>query len=191
MPARVHALIVARSGESGSVLLSRTLDALAEQSLPPAAVTVVVLGDGERVRRMPGIGRLVEGIIEARAGTTFTEAIALAQPRVAVNSAVWLLADDTLPEPDALQLLAGALEPSPSAALAAPWLVRHEDSREIVSLGVSMARWGRSVELAADELDEGQHDDAEDALGADVRGMLIRGEAARVLRPDAAVCGAD
>lgn len=191
MPARVHALIVARSGESGSASLSRTLEALGAQSPPPAAVTVIVQGDGERVRRMPGIGHLVEGIIEARTGTSFAEAIALAQPRVAAGSTVWLLADDTAPEPNALQLLAGALERSPSAAIAAPKLVRHDDAREIVSLGVSMTRWGRSIELAADELDQGQHDDAEDALGADVRGMLIRGEAPRVLRPDIALSGAD
>src|SRR5690606_8822596 len=122
------------------------------------------------------------GIIEARAGTSFAEAIALAQPRVAAGSAVWLLADDTAPEPDALQLLAGALERSPSAAISAPKLVRHDDAREIVSLGVSMTRGGRAIELAAGELDQGQHDDAEDALGADVRGMLIRAEAPRVLR---------
>lgn len=191
MPARVHALIVARSGESGSAPLSRTLEALGAQSLPPAAVTVVVQGDGERVRRMPGIGHLVEGIIEARTGTSFADAIALAQPRVTANSAVWLLADDTAPEPDALQLLAGALERFPSAAIAAPKLVRHDDAGEIVSLGVSMTRWGRSIELAADELDQGQHDAAEDALGADVRGMLIRGEAPRVLRPDTALSVAD
>ncbi|MDQ0613303.1 hypothetical protein QF046_000944 [Microbacterium sp. W4I4] len=191
MPARVHALIVARSGESGSAPLSRTLEALGAQSPPPAAVTVIVQGDGERVRRMPGIGHLVEGIIEARTGTSFAEAIALAQPRVAAGSTVWLLADDTAPEPNTLQLLAGALERSPSAAIAAPKLVRNDDAREIVSLGVSMTRWGRSIELAADELDQGQHDDAEDALGADVRGMLIRGEAPRVLRPDIALSSAD
>lgn len=187
MPARVHALIVARPGESGSAPLSRTLEALRAQRLPPAAVTVIVQGDGERVRQMPGIGHLVEGIIEARAGTSFAEAIALAQPRVAAGSAVWLLADDTAPEPDALQLLAGALERSPSAAISAPKLVRHDDAREIVSLGVSMTRGGRAIELAAGELDQGQHDDAEDALGADVRGMLIRAEAPRVLRPDTAL----
>lgn len=191
MPAPVHAIIVVRSGESGSASLRRTLDALRRQSIPPAAVTVVVQGDGDRVRRMPDIGRIVEGIIEARPSTGFAEAVALAQPRVAPNSAVWLLADDTAPEPNALQLLAGALERSPSAAIAAPKLVRHDDDREIVSLGMSMTRWGRSVQLAADELDQGQHDDAEDALGADVRGMLIRGEAPRVLRPDTALSGAD
>ncbi|MFD5225025.1 glycosyltransferase [Microbacterium sp. NPDC058342] len=191
MPARVHAIIVARSGDSSSVQVSRTLDAVRALSSPPAAVTVVVLGDASRVRAISGIGHTVEGIIEARSSTTYSEAVALAQPRIAENSAVWLLAEDTVPESGALQHLAGALERSPSAAVAAPKLVRHDDDREIVSLGVSMTRWGRTVELAADELDQGQHDGAEDALGADVRGMLIRGEAPTVLRPDTALVGAD
>lgn len=191
MPARVHAILVARSGRPASVQLDRTLDALRAQTVQPAAVTVVVLGDASHVRGTPGIGRTVEGIIEARPSTGFAEAVSLAQPRIAANTSVWLLAEDTVPEPSALQLLAGALERSPSAAIAAPKLVRHDDDREIVSLGVSMTRWGRAIELATDELDQGQHDDAEDALGADVRGMLIRGEAPKVLRPDPALAGAD
>ncbi|BDZ38762.1 glycosyl transferase [Microbacterium suwonense] len=191
MPAPVHAIIVARSGESASVQLGRTLDALRDQRTPPAAVTVVVLGDATRVRALSGIGYIVEGIIEARANTTFSEAVALAQPRVAPGSAVWLLAEDTRPDPRALHLLAGALERSPSAAIAAPKLVQQHDDREIVSLGVSMTRAGRAVELAAGELDQGQHDDLEDVLGADVRGVLIRGEAPAVLRPDTALAGAD
>lgn len=169
MPARVHAIIVTRSGESASAQLSRTLDAVRAQTLPPAGVTVVVLGDAERVRAIDGIGHTVEGIIQARSGNGFAEAVALAQPRIPADRAVWLLAEDTMPERDTLQLLAGALERSPSAAIAAPKLVRGEDDREIVSLGVSMTRWGRAVELAAGELDQGQHDTADDALGADVR----------------------
>ncbi len=191
MPARVHAIIVARADQPASIQLTRTLNAVRDQSSPPAAVTVVVLGNASHVRGSAEIGHLVEGIIEARSTTTYAEAVALAQPRVAEGSSVWLLAQDTAPRPTALRLLNGALERSPSAAIAAPKLVRRDDDREIVSLGVSMSRFGRTVELAAGELDQGQHDSVEDALGADVRGMLIRGAAPRVLRPDVALSGAD
>lgn len=191
MPARVHAIIVARSGVSAAAQLSRTLDALRVQSLPPDTATVVVLGSATDARGIEDVGHLVEGIIEARAGTSFAEAISMAQPRIAAGSAQWLLAQDTAPEAQALQLLTGALERSPSAAIAAPKLVRADDDREIVSLGVSMSRVGRAVELTAGELDQGQHDTREDTLGADVRGMLIRGSAPSVLRPDPALAGAD
>ncbi|SJN30713.1 Glycosyl transferase, family 2 [Microbacterium esteraromaticum] len=191
MPARVHAIIVARSGESASAQLARTLEALRAQSIPPAAMTVVVQGDASRIRSLPGIGHAVEAIIEARPSTSYSESVALAAPRVAEGRSVWLLAHDTVPERNTLRQLTGALERSPSAAIAAPKLVRADDDREIVSMGVSMTRFGRTVELAAEELDQGQHDSTEDALGADVRGLLIRGEAPRVLRPDTALAGAD
>ncbi|QMU97739.1 glycosyltransferase [Microbacterium esteraromaticum] len=191
MPSRVHAIVVARTGDSAAAQLGRTLEAISRQSTPPDAITVVVLGSGAQVRAVDGIGRSVEAIVEARATTTFAEAVQLAQPRIADGSSVWMLTQDSVPEPGALQLLAGSLERSPSAALAAPKLVRHDDDREIVSMGVSMSRFGRTVQLAADELDQGQHDAVEDALGADVRGMLIRGAAPVVLRPDTGLGGAD
>lgn len=191
MPAPVHALIVARPGEAARAQLIRTLDALRLQSVPPAAITVIVTGSAAALRRGDELGGVVEGIIEARGGTTFAEAVALAQPRMLDSSAVWLLAQDTAPAPDALAQLSGALERSPSALIAAPKLVHPDDDREIVSLGVSMSRYGRTVELAADELDQGQHDGVEDVLAADIRGMLIRAEARRHLRPDTALGGAD
>jgi len=190
MPTRVHAVVVAQSGEKPRAQLIRTLDALRAQSTPPDAVTLVVLGSADGIRAGVDLGS-VEGVIQGRAGISFAEAIALAKPRVAQGSSVWMLGGDTVPEREALTALAGALERSPSAAIAAPKLVRDDDDREIVSFGTSMTRFGRSVELAADELDQGQHDASEDALSADVRGMLIRGAAPAVLRPDPALGGAD
>ncbi|HWK77258.1 glycosyltransferase [Microbacterium sp.] len=191
MPTRVHAIIVARPGQSSRAQLLRTLDALTLQTRQPDAVTLVVCGDGTAARESEVIARSVEGIIEARSSTSFAEAVAYAQPRVADDTAVWLLAHDTAPHPQALAQLAGALERSPSASVAAPKLVDVDNDRELVSLGVTMTRWGRSVELAAGELDQNQHDGREDVLGADIRGTLIRAEVRRDLQPDPALGGAD
>lgn len=191
MPARVHAIIVARTGPSARAQLLRTLEALDEQTTPVAAVTLVICGDASTARTSEAIARSVEGIIEARSSTSFADAIALASPRVAEGSAVWLLAHDTAPHPRALERLAGMLERSPSAAIVAPKLVATDDDREIVSLGVTMTALGRSVELAAGELDQGQHDGRDEALAADVRGLLIRSEVREALRPDPALAGAD
>lgn len=191
MPARVHAIIVARPGSSSRAQLLRTLDALRAQTSPPAAITLVMCGDAETVRESETVAGLVEGIIEARSGTSFADAVELARPRVLEGAAVWLLAHDTAPHPRALERLVGSLERSPSAAIIAPKLVQVDDDREIVSLGVSMTGLGRSVELAAGELDQGQHDGRDEALGADIRGLLIRGEVRNELRPDRALAGAD
>ncbi|WP_223625883.1 glycosyltransferase [Microbacterium sp. EST19A] len=191
MPARVHAIIVARPGSSARAQLLRTLDAVRSQTAPPSAVTLVMCGDAITARESETVASTVEGIIEARSTTSFAEAVELARPRVADGSAIWLLAQDTAPHPRALERLTGMLERSPSAAIIAPKLVATDNEREIVSLGVSMTTLGRSVELAAGELDQGQHDGMDDALGADIRGMLIRGEIRDSLRPDPALAGAD
>lgn len=191
MPARVHALIVARSGASARAQLLRTLDAVRSQTVPPAAVTLILCGDATTARESEAVAATVEGIIEARSSTSFADAIDLARPRVADGSAIWILAQDTAPHPRALERLTGMLERSPSAAIVAPKLVATDNDREIVSLGVSMTTFGRAVELAAGELDQGQHDRMDDALGADIRGMLIRGEVRDALRPDPALAGAD
>ena len=148
-------------------------------------------GDAASARESGAIAGAVEGIIQARGGTSFADAVELARPRILEGSAVWLLAHDTAPHERALERLVGTLERSPSAAIVAPKLVHTDNEREIVSLGVSMTTLGRAVELAAGELDQGQHDGSDDALGADIRGMLIRGEVRDALRPDPALAGAD
>ncbi|UYO98186.1 glycosyltransferase [Microbacterium sp. M28] len=191
MPARLHAVIVARSGATARAQLLRTIDALASQTRRPDAVTLVVCGDVTTARESPAVAAITDTIVEARPATSFADAVALAAPRVPEGSALWLLTHDSVPAPRALEQLAGALERSPSAAIAAPKLVRSDDAREIVSFGVTMTTFGRSVELAAHELDQGQHDGSDEALGSDIRGILVRSEVREHLTIDDALAGAD
>lgn len=192
MPARVHAFLVVRpDGRSTAALhLRRTLAALREQSRPVDALTIVLCGENAGVAEVAASSG-AESVITASASTGFAAAATLATHRLD-GDAVWLLAQDTAPEPDALRRLVGALELAPSVAFVAPKLVRWDDRSEIVSLGVSLSRFGRTVGLADGELDQGQHDAKDDVLGADVRGLLVRTEAWRALGGlDAALSGAD
>lgn len=192
MPARVHAILVVRpEGRTPAAThLRRTLAALAAQTRRVDALTVVLCGADETLRDLAARSG-AEGVITASHGTGFAAATALATPRL-TGDAVWLLAQDTAPEPEALARLAGALELADSVAFVAPKLVAWGERSELVSLGVAMSRYGRSVELAAGELDQGQHDAAEDVLGTDVRGILVRREAWKTLGGlDAALAGAD
>ncbi|MBQ9916632.1 MAG: glycosyl transferase, partial [Microbacterium sp.] len=192
MPARVHAVLVVRPEGRipAAPHLTRTLEALAAQTRPVDALTIVLCGNDPALTRIAAASG-AEGVITASAGTTFAAATALATPRL-TGDAVWLLAQDTAPDPDALLRLAGALELSSSLAVAAPKLVAWDDPAEIVSLGVSMTRYGRTVELAAGELDQGQRDGDADVLGADVRGMLVHRDSWRALGGlDPALGGAD
>lgn len=191
MPLRVHAVIVARHTPTSHAQLLRTLEALSAQTRPADAITLVVCGDAQSARGSAVVAATVEGIIQTRLGISFASAATLAYPRIAEGSAIWLLDQTSAPEPEALAHLVGALERSPLAAVAAPKLQTPTTPPVIASLGVSMTRWGRSVELAAGEIDQGQHDSREDALGADIRGMLIRAELREALALDPALGVAD
>ncbi|MBD3942038.1 glycosyl transferase [Microbacterium sp. NEAU-LLC] len=204
MPARVHALLVVRpDGRTPAAFhLRRTLAALDEQVRPVDALTVVLCGGDAHLREIVEASSATS-VMTAAASTSYATATALAVADAASRDADgragtpaadawWLLAQDTAPEPDALAQLAGALELAPSVAFVAPKLVRWDDRVEIVSLGVSMTRFGRTVGLADGELDQGQHDAHEDVLGADVRGILIRTSAWTMLGGlDGGLAGAD
>lgn len=192
MPARVHAILVVRpDGRTPAAFhLRRTLAALDAQTRPVDALTIVLCGEDDNLRQIAADSR-AEGVISAPRTTRYAEAAALATHRVQ-GDAVWLLAQDTAPEPPALARLAGALELAPSVAFAAPKLVRWDDRGEIVSLGVSMTTLGRTVGLADGQLDQGQHDAGQDVLAADVRAILVRTALWRELRGlDRGLSGAD
>ncbi|GAA5039131.1 glycosyltransferase [Microbacterium fluvii] len=193
MPARVHAILVVRPDARtfAAMHLRRTLTALDAQTRRVDALTIVVCGRDAEVHEVAAASG-AESVITAPAGTGFAAATEIASLRLGDADGVWLLAQDTAPEQSALAKLAGALELAPSAAFAAPKLVRWNGPDEIVSLGVSMTRFGRACGLADGELDQGQHDGGEDVLAADVRGLLVRAEAWRTLGGlDTGLSGAD
>lgn len=192
MPARVHAILVVRPHGRGptDLHLSRTLRALAAQTRRADVLTVVLCGPDETLTRLASESG-AEAVIVAGRNTGFAEALRLAGRRIS-GDAVWLLAQDTAPAPDALARLAGALETAPSVALAAPKLVSWDDPTRIVSLGVTLTRTGRTVGLADGELDQGQHDAGEDVLGSDIRGVLVRAQVWQALGGvDPGLAGAD
>ncbi|MFT4213946.1 MAG: glycosyltransferase, partial [Microbacterium sp.] len=198
MPSRVHALLIVRPDgrAAADIRLQRALDALAAQTRPVDVLTIVLCGTGgdgapggdvQRVAAASG----AEAIIAADRRASFAQALALASHRLD-GDAVWVLSHDTTPAPDALIRLEGALETSPSVAFAAPKLVRAADNDRIVSLGVSMTPYGRTVGLVDGEFDQGQHDGGDDVLGSDVRGILVRADAWQRLHGiDRALAGAD
>ena len=192
MPARVHALLVVRpDGHAPADLhLKRSLAALEAQSRPLDVLTIVLCGTDQTLHEL-ATASAAESVITVSHDAGYAEALHATTDRVD-GDAVWLLAQDTAPEPDALARLVTTLESAASVAVAAPKLVRWADSGRIVSLGVTVTRFGRTVRLAEGELDQGQHDGGEDVLGADVRGLLVRTEVWHALGGiDPALAGAD
>ena len=190
MPAPVHVVLVTRSSPAAASRFERALAALRAQTMSTAGLTVVVCGDTEPLRTAVDASG-ADVAVHAPERVSFAGAVETALPRIPEGRHIWMLDDAAVPEHDALARLTAALERQPSVAIAAPKLVRAGDRRRIESFGVTMTTLGRSIELARGEYDQGQHDHADDQLGADIRGMLVRADVARDLVPDRALLGAD
>lgn len=196
MTSRVHAILVVRSDahRGAKAHLERTLAALSTQTKPVDELTIVLCGRDRAIKDIVSRSGAT-AVIEAPGKTRFARAVGIAVNRVRDTDAVWLLAQDTAPEQGALAALTGALEVSPSVAFVAPKLVRWNDPEHIVSFGVSMTRFGESIDLVGGELagefDQGQLDTRIDTLGSDIRGVLLRSGGIRALLPDPALAGAD
>ncbi len=88
---------------------------------------------------------------------------------------LWLLHDDSAPEPDALAELLLAVERAPSVTVAGAKQVAWDDPRELVDVGLSISRWAERLTLIdVDEHDQGQYDARSDVFAVNSAGMLVR-----------------
>ncbi|WP_280693935.1 MULTISPECIES: glycosyltransferase family 2 protein [unclassified Kitasatospora] len=88
---------------------------------------------------------------------------------------LWLLHDDCEPQTDALRRLLQVADTTPSAAVIGPKLRSWYDRRQLLEVGVSIARSGRRwTGLDRREQDQGQHDQVRPVLAVSTAGMLVR-----------------
>ncbi|AZM89428.1 glycosyltransferase family 2 protein [Streptomyces sp. W1SF4] len=88
---------------------------------------------------------------------------------------LWLLHDDSAPEPDALTELLRVADGNPDAAVIGPKLRGWYDRRQLLEAGVTIARSGRRwTGLDRREQDQGQHDQVRPVLSVSTAGMLVR-----------------
>ncbi|WP_106177766.1 glycosyltransferase family 2 protein [Prauserella shujinwangii] len=150
-PARtapVLAVLVCHNGESWLPLV---LSALRRSTIRPRHVLAVDTGSTDRTPALlaeaaePGTfesGPVLDGVLTLPGDTGFPEAVAAAVDRAQdrwgdPGAWIWLLHDDSAPEPDCLDLLLRAAETSPSAAMLGPLAVDWADPRLIVEAGLS------------------------------------------------------
>ncbi|MGW6709205.1 glycosyltransferase [Streptomyces sp. NPDC054956] len=88
---------------------------------------------------------------------------------------LWLLHDDCAPEPDALAELLRVADENPDAAVIGPKLRGWYDKKQLLEVGVTIARSGRRwTGLDRREQDQGQHDQVQPVLSVSTAGMLVR-----------------
>ena len=114
-------------------------------------------------------------VIEPDTAADISSAIKSALPaEIRDTSWIWLLHDDTAPEPSALAELVSAVELSPSVALAGPKLVRWQQPRIITQMGLTLTPGGAPFSPIDEQFDQGQHDDIDDVMGVATAAALIR-----------------
>lgn len=175
MLSQVTAIVVVRNGERE---LATTLAALAAQQRRPDALIVVDCASRDAsVRIAQEVGPTQ--LIRSERRLSFGDAIELAvrsMPPAGGDDVLWLLSHDAAAEPGALAALVGELEVSPSVGVAGPKLLRSDNPDYLIEYGESITRWGATVPLVHDELDQGQHDHLSDVLAVAPAGMLVRRE---------------
>ena len=88
---------------------------------------------------------------------------------------VWLLHDDSSPDPHALEQLLTAASEHPETAIFGPKLREWPSLRRLIELGVTISGTGRrETGLERGEYDQGQHDERRVVLAVNTAGMLVR-----------------
>ena len=92
---------------------------------------------------------------------------------------LWVLHDDSRPDPGALAALAGAVRRASRVGVVGPKLVRLDDPRLLVGVGHHLTAGGRPADPRAGGgalVDQGQLDRRQDVLGVPLTGALVRSD---------------
>lgn len=170
-------LVASRGGE----WLDETIAGLASQSRRPDRVVAVNNGGSDRVGNQL-LGAQAEAptrVIGLQTRQSFGRAVAFALTATAPGSTpdeewIWLLTEDSCPEPTALERILSTVERAQSVAVAGPKLVDWDHPERIIELGQSLTGGGSRWLLRRQELDQQQYDHLQDVLGVGPVGMLVR-----------------
>ena len=149
------------------VSLTRVLNQLAKQSVPPSRILIVDTSKTEAVASQ-GFETL-----KLNHKTSFAEAIEAAVKHLATDGYIWILHDDSAPDTDALEKLLKEIELSPSLAVVGPKQVDWDDSKLIKQMGLTLTRGGKLFSRVRGEFDQGQHDHLEDVMAVGTAGALV------------------
>ncbi len=168
MTVSVAAVVVANSAD---VYLSETLSQLSKQLY--TIEQVVVVDTASSIETAQVVSRFGFSLVQPgdlRLGAAIQAGIAALQSK---PQWLWILHDDSAPEPNALTQLAKTAEVSESVAIVGPKLLRWDLPIEIQQLGLTVTATGKPFLLVESEFDQGQFDVRSDTLAVSTAGMLV------------------
>lgn len=184
-----HVVTAVLVAHDGAAWIPRVTAALLNQTRPVQRVVGVDTGSRDRSGAMlaEAFGR--GAVFGMDRGTGYAAAVTQALRHRAANTHlppapggpaertewIWLLHDDSEPEPDALEQLLLAAEHVSGAAVLGPKVMDWADRDVLLEVGVGIDRASRRITgLEPREVDQGQHDGDRDVLAVGSAGMLVR-----------------
>lgn len=183
----VTAVLVAHNGGRW---LPRTLEALTALDRAPDRIVAVDTGSKDDSARLLTAALGAPAVISAPRSTGFGAAVNLGVEsaddavHTGTNTArlgyeptswIWLLHDDSAPDPDTLRRLLETAVRHPEAGVIGPKVRGWRDDRQLLEVGLTITGGGRRhTGLDRREYDQGQHDVAREVLAVGSAGMLIR-----------------
>lgn len=172
---RVTALLVVHDG---ATWLPEVVSSLSSQTRSADRIVAIDTGSLDGSSKLLKGARIPTITIERDAG--FGEAIARGVEQLpamidGVEEWLWILHDDCLLHPQALEALLAALANRPNVVMAGPKLLGWHDKTHLLEVGISIATNGaRWTGLEPTEYDQGQRDGVTEVLSVSTAGALIR-----------------
>jgi GT2 family glycosyltransferase len=159
----------------GSRWLPAVIDGIRAQSVPVAGVVCVDTGSHD-----DSVDLLLDAfgeVVTMPGRTSYPEAVRVGLAQVDPEDIgwVWLLHDDSLPAPSALECLLAAAAEDSYADVLGPKLREWPSLKRLLEVGVTISATGRrETGLETGEYDQGQHDERRPVLAVNTAGMLVR-----------------
>jgi GT2 family glycosyltransferase len=168
-------VVVVLVAHDGAAFLPRTLAAIGELDPAPVAVVAVDTGSTDSTGALLAASPSVDRVITLPADEGFATAVHAGVESAPASGWLWILHDDSAPDPDALGVLLRNAADQPSVAVWGPKVLGWDEPRRLLEVGVTISRSGRRhTGLERGEQDQGQYDGQRDTLAVGSAGLLVR-----------------
>ncbi|CAN2214381.1 Glycosyltransferase like family 2 [Candidatus Nanopelagicaceae bacterium] len=172
---RVTAILVVHDG---ATWLPEVVASIASQTRKADQVVAIDTGSIDSTAKLLKGARIPISTLGREVGFGAAVAHGVSQlPALITDSEewIWILHDDCVLHPGALEALLNATVDRPSVVMAGPKLLGWHDRTHLIEQGISIASNGaRWTGLEAAEYDQGQHDGIHEVLAVSTAGALIR-----------------
>ena len=172
---RVTAILVVHDG---ATWLPEVVASIASQTHKADQIVAVDTGSIDSSAKLLKGARIPVATLDREVGFGAAVAHGVAQlpPQIIESEEwIWILHDDCVLHPSALEALLNATADRPSVVMAGPKLLGWHDRTHLIEQGISIASNGaRWTGLEPAEYDQGQHDGIHEVLAVSTAGALIR-----------------